>query len=53
MKLDLVRLRSGAQSHKNVTALALDALHLADSVDGALGVADELGRRTDVRPSVR
>ncbi|MBA3890300.1 MAG: protein kinase [Gemmatimonadaceae bacterium] len=53
MKLDLVRLRSGAQSYKNVTALALDALHLADSVDGALGVADELSRRTDVRPSVR
>jgi serine/threonine protein kinase len=53
MKLDLVRLRSGAQSHKNVTALALDALHLADSVDGALGVADELGQRTGVRPSVR
>ena len=53
MKLDLVRLRSGAQSYKHVTALAMDALHLADSVDGALGVADELGRRTDTRPAAR
>ena len=53
MKLDLVRLRSGAQSYKHVTALALDALHLADSVDGALGVADEMTRRTDARPSAR
>jgi serine/threonine-protein kinase len=56
MKLDLVRLRSGAQSHKNVTALALDALHLADSVDGALGVAAELSRtsgRTEARPTAR
>ena len=53
MKLDLVRLRSGAQSYKHITALAMDALHLADSVDGALGVADELGRRTDARPAAR
>ena len=58
MKLDLVRFRSGAQSHKNVTALALDALHLADSVDGALGVAEELGgtagrRGPEARPTSR
>ena len=44
MRLDMVRLRAGAQTHQNVTALAINALSLADSVDSALYVADEMGR---------
>ncbi|HKO17102.1 MAG TPA: protein kinase [Gemmatimonadaceae bacterium] len=44
MRLDLVRLRAGAQTHQHVTSLANDALQLADSVDTALYVADEMGR---------
>ena len=52
MRLDMLRLRTGQQSHQNVTSLAIDALSLADSVDSALYVADEMGRigrRTSVR----
>jgi len=48
----MLRLRTGQQSHQNVTSLAIDALSLADSVDSALYVADEMGRigrRTSVR----
>ena len=41
MKYDLIRLNSGGQTHQHVTALAMDALHLADSVDSALYAADE------------
>jgi tRNA A-37 threonylcarbamoyl transferase component Bud32 len=44
MRLELVRLRAGSATHQNVTSLAMDAVHLADSVDGALYVAEELGR---------
>ena len=56
MRLDLVRLRAGAQTHQNITTLAVNALSLADSVDSALYVADEMGRlgaRTSERPAVR
>jgi serine/threonine-protein kinase len=52
MKLDMVRLRAGAQTHENVTTLAVNAMSLADSVDSALYVADEMGRigrRTSAR----
>ena len=52
MRLDMLRLRTGQQSHQNVTSLAIDALSLADSVDSALYVADEMGRigrRTSAR----
>jgi serine/threonine protein kinase len=51
MKLDVMRLQHGAQTHQNITSLAMDALHLAESVDGALYVADELGRTNDRRSS--
>src|SRR5438270_1509636 len=44
MKLDMVRLRAGTQTHENVTTLAVNAMSLADSVDSALYVADEMGR---------
>jgi serine/threonine-protein kinase len=52
MKLDMVRLRTGAQTHENITTLAVNAMSLADSVDSALYVADEMGRigrRTSAR----
>jgi serine/threonine-protein kinase len=44
MKLEMTRLRAGSQTHQNITALAMEAVHLADSVDGAVYVAEELGR---------
>ena len=44
MRLDMIRLRAGAQTHENVTTLAVNAMSLADSVDSALYVADEMGR---------
>jgi serine/threonine-protein kinase len=44
MRFDMVRLRAGAQTHENVTTLAVNAMSLADSVDSALYVADEMGR---------
>jgi serine/threonine-protein kinase len=42
IKLDLVRLNAGSQTPQHITSLALDALNLADSVDSALVVSDEL-----------
>jgi serine/threonine-protein kinase len=61
LKLDVLRLRAGAQTHQHVTSLALEALALAENVDSALYVADELaqvtnrsgragGQRQSVRP---
>jgi hypothetical protein len=44
MRFDMARLRAGAQTHENVTTLAVNAMSLADSVDSALYVADEMGR---------
>ena len=44
MRLDLIRLHSGSLNHQNITSLANEALHLAESVDAALYVADELER---------
>ena len=42
IKLDLVRLNAGSQTPQHITSLALDALNLADSVDSALVVSDEM-----------
>jgi serine/threonine-protein kinase len=53
IKFDLMRLGAGAQTHQQITSLAMDALSLADSVDRALFVADEMGRITDNRSSGR
>jgi hypothetical protein len=44
MRLELIRLRAGSQTHQNITSLAMQAVRLADSVDGAVYVAEELGR---------
>jgi len=52
LKLDVLRLRAGAQTHQHVTSLALEAMALAEDVDSALYVADELARVT-ARPSGR
>ncbi len=46
MKLDVLRLRAGMQTHQHITTLAMNALNLADSVDSAVYVADALGRST-------
>jgi serine/threonine-protein kinase len=53
MKLDLLRLTAGAETHQHITSLALDALSLADSVDNALAAADEVDRLTSRRPVPR
>jgi len=47
IKLDVLRLRAGSQTHQHVTSLALEAMSLADSVDSALYVADEVSRVTE------
>jgi eukaryotic-like serine/threonine-protein kinase len=47
IKLDVLRLRAGAQTHQHVTSLALEAMALAESVDSALYVADEVARVTE------
>lgn len=47
MKLDVLRLRAGAQTHQQITSLAMNALDLAQNVDSALYVADEMGRVTN------
>jgi hypothetical protein len=53
VKLDLIRLNAGSQTPQHITSLAMDALNLADSVDSALYVADEMGRNTGTRPASR
>jgi serine/threonine-protein kinase len=47
LKLDVLRLRAGAQTHQHVTSLALQAMSLAESVDSALFIADEVSRVTE------
>lgn len=47
LKLDVLRLRAGSQTHQRVTSLALEAIALAENVDSALYVADEVARATD------
>jgi len=53
MKLDLLRLSAGSQTHQHITSLANEALSLADSVDRALAAADEVGRLTSDRSPPR
>jgi eukaryotic-like serine/threonine-protein kinase len=56
IKLDLLRLRAGSQTPQHITSLAMDALNLADSVDTALFVSDEMrntGSRTASRQAAR
>jgi eukaryotic-like serine/threonine-protein kinase len=53
IKLDLMRLAAGAQTPQHITSLAMDALNLADSVDSALYVSDEVGRKTGTGPASR
>ncbi len=47
LKLDMLRLRAGSQTHQRVTSLALEAMALAEDVDSALYVADEVARATE------
>ena len=51
LKLDVLRLRAGAQTHQRVTSLALEALAMAENVDSALYIADEVAR-VSARPAV-
>ncbi len=44
MRFDLMRLGASPQMHQHITGLANQAMSLADSVDEALFVADEMGR---------
>jgi serine/threonine-protein kinase len=53
MKLDVLRLRAGAQTHQHITSLANDALSLADSIDNAMMAADEAGRPHSPRTGPR
>jgi len=49
IRFDLLRLGAGGQTHQHVTSLAMEALSLADSVDRALFVADEMARGVGAR----
>jgi serine/threonine-protein kinase len=53
VKLDLIRLNAGSQTPQHITSLAMDALNLAESVDSALYVSDELARNQGARPASR
>ncbi|CAN5914815.1 hypothetical protein BH11GEM2_BH11GEM2_28680 [soil metagenome] len=44
MRFDLMRLGASPQMHQHITGLANQAMRLADNVDEALFVADEMGR---------
>jgi serine/threonine protein kinase len=44
MRYDLMRLSASPQMHQHITSLALQALNLAENVDEAVYVADEMGR---------
>jgi hypothetical protein len=44
MRLDLGRLRTGHQSHEHITQVAERAMSLAQDVDNALYVQDELAK---------
>ena len=44
MRYDLMRLSTSPQMHQHITSLAVQALNLAENVDEAVYVADELGR---------
>ena len=52
MRFDVLRLRAGAQSHAQVTSLALEALNLAREVDYAVAAGDDVARLTNTaRPT--
>jgi serine/threonine-protein kinase len=52
MRFDVLRLRAGAQSHAQVTSLALEALSLAREVDYAVSASDDVARLTgSARPA--
>ncbi|MES2178096.1 MAG: serine/threonine-protein kinase [Gemmatimonadota bacterium] len=44
MRFDLMRLGASPQMHQHITGLAHQAMSLADNVDEAIFVADEMGR---------
>jgi serine/threonine-protein kinase len=44
MRFDLMRLGASPQMHQHITGLANQAIRLAENVDDALFVADEMGR---------
>jgi serine/threonine-protein kinase len=44
MRFDLMRLGASPQMHQHITSLANQAMSLADNVDDALFVAEEMGR---------
>jgi hypothetical protein len=46
MRFDVLRLRAGAQSHAQVTSLALEALNLAREVDYAVSAGEDVARLT-------
>ena len=46
MRFDLMRLGASPQMHQHITGLANQAMSLAESVDAALYVADEMGKAT-------
>ena len=50
LKLDMLRLRAGTLTHQHITSLALEAIGMAENVDSALYVADEVAKATE-RPS--
>ena len=50
MRFDLMRLGASPQMHQHITGLANQAIRLAENVDDALFVADEMGRLSG-RPS--
>jgi len=53
MRFDLMRLGASPQMHQHITSLANQALSLADNVDDALFVADEMGRVSGKRGARR
>jgi hypothetical protein len=48
MQLDLIKLRAGGQSFQSITLMAERAMSLAQEVDNAVYVADEMAK---LRPS--
>ena len=53
MRFDLMRLGASPQMHQHITGLANQAMSLAESVDDALFVADEMGRLGLAAPNAR
>ncbi|MDQ2664542.1 MAG: serine/threonine protein kinase [Gemmatimonadota bacterium] len=53
MRFDLMRLGASPQMHQHITGLANKALRLAENVDEALFVADEMGRLGRPTPDTR